>query len=108
MAVNSRAFVEPAFLQRRIHAHGDDIRATVVQIFAQVSGETAIAALLAAEIMTVDPDDGITEHTIELDADALAQIGDGNRERLAIPADAGLREVTADCLEAMTLAAALA
>ena len=51
--------------------------------------------------MAVDPDNGIAEHAVELDADALAEIGRGNGEPLTIPSNARFGEVAANLLGAI-------
>ena len=101
MTVNARAFIRPCFLKRGIHPHGHDIVAAIIQVISQVVIETFVTAGFPAQIKTINPDDGITEDSIEFEADFFAEIGIGNGERFAIPAHAVLREIPANRLVAV-------
>src|SRR5579862_2102785 len=91
MAINSRALVEPAFVFGGINADDDDVRAAVVDEVRDVVAEGRVAGHVAAEIEAVDGDDGIAEDAVEFEGEAAAEIGGGNFEDAAVPADACLR-----------------
>ena len=55
--------------------------------------------------MAVDPNNRIAKSAVKLDADAPAEIGCGNEEGLAIPADGGVGEIPANGLVAVAVAA---
>ncbi len=102
MAVDPRPFIEPALAQRSIDTHGDDVGCLVgIQEIGDVDGERRIGAAVFTHDVAVDHDDAVARHAVELEADALAGIGRVQRKGLAVPADAGLRIVTADRLVAM-------
>lgn len=92
MPVNAGAFVKPAFAQRGIHADGDDVGLAVVEHFAEVDFEAAVAARVTADDVSIAEHDALTEHAIEHQADALAQIAGRNLQPAPIPAHAVLRE----------------
>lgn len=101
MAVDAGAFVEPAFAQRGIHAHGDEVGLAVVEHFAEIDLEAAIAAGVAPDDVAVAEHDAVAEHTVEHQADAPAQIACGNLQRAPIPAHAGFRKAGAQRLVAV-------
>ena len=78
MAVDSRAFIEPAFLHGGVDPDSDDIGAAVVEVIGQIVAEAGVTAALAAEVEAVDPDDRVAEDPVKFDADATAEIGGGN------------------------------
>ena len=78
VAVDSRAFIEPAFLHGGVDPDSDDIGAAVVEVIGQIVAEAGVTAALAAEVEAVDPDDRVAEDPVKFDADATAEIGGGN------------------------------
>ena len=86
MAINAGTLVEPTLFERSVHAHTDEIRVTVVQVFGDVERLRDVATLFTTEIKTVHPDTGIAEDAVELQLEVLAQVGFVDGEHLTIPA----------------------
>ncbi len=88
VAINARAFVEPALELRRVHLHGDDVALAELHHVRDVLAERVIAALVPAHDPAVDKNRRVAIHAIERQPDALAFIRLRQLERAAIPADA--------------------
>ena len=106
MAVDPRAFVEPAFAERRIDPHGNDVLAVafasvIVEEIVDLDAERCVAAVVATDDMAVHEDQTIPEYAIELEPHATPAIGRGDGDRAAIPADTVFGMCAADRLEPM-------
>lgn len=101
MPVDAGAFIEPAFAERGIHAHDDEVGLAVVEHFAQVDLEAAIAAGVAPDDVAVAKHHAIAEHAVEHQADALAQIAGRDLQHAPIPAHAVFRKARAQRLVAV-------
>ena len=101
MSIDPGSLVEPAFLDGGVGAHHQNVGAAVVEVVACIVVKAGVAAVFRAQVETVQPHLGVAINSVELDADAAAEIGLGNREGLAIPPDAVLRKVAADGLGAV-------
>ena len=99
VTVDAGAFVEPAFAERRVGAHGDHVRpAVIIEEVVDLDSEGRISALVAARDIAVHEHQAVAEHTVELEPHAAPAIGRGDGDRRAVPADAVVREVAADRL----------
>ncbi len=101
VAIDSGAFVPPAFVVGGVGAEGEDIFFAVVEIVGEVVAEGGVAAGVAAEAVAVDPDDGVAEDAVEFDGDAAAEVGFGDFKCSSIPADGGFGVIGADGAEAV-------
>ena len=104
MAIDARTLVEPAFLERSVHAHTDEIRVTVVQVFGDIERLRDVATLFTTQIKTVHPDAGVAEDAVELQLEVLAQVGFVDGEHLTIPAHRRSRILPAHGLIAVAVA----
>ena len=73
-----------------VGAHGDHVAAAAEhRLRGDLVAEAHVAVGARAQLGAVDVDVGVRHHAVELDEDALALLGGGQREVLAVPADAG-------------------
>ena len=91
ITINASTFVEPALLQRSVGTHADQVRFTILHIGRDVIHLRRIAAGFSTHIEAIKPYTGIAEDAIKAQHEALAKVGSGNRELLAIPAHTALR-----------------
>ena len=107
MAIDPRALVEPAFVLGRVHAHDERVLAAVGQQIRHVEPERHVAAQVAAHEVAVEDHDAVAEDAVELDRDAAADVGRGDVERPAVPADARVGERAAERLRAVAVETAI-
>ena len=86
MPINAGAFVEPALLERSVHADGDKVLAAVIQILRDVIHLSGIAAGLVPQPETVHPDVGTAENAVEAKGEVKAFVGLVYGKGLAVPA----------------------
>ena len=67
MAVNTRAFIIPSFILGSIHADNQHIFPTEMYIIGDIVGDTAIAAGIVAEIISIDPYFAVPVNPVKLD-----------------------------------------
>ena len=70
MAIDARALVEPAFAERRIDPHGDDVPAAtlasvIVEEIVDLDAERRVAAVVATDDMAVHEHQAIPEYAVE-------------------------------------------
>src|SRR5271166_5688158 len=91
MAIDPRAFVEPAVAEAGVHADDQKILAAVVQKVGDIEAEGGIAVVVAANEISVEEDERAGEGAIDLVCNAAAGISFGDIDREEIPPDAGYR-----------------
>ncbi len=89
MAVETRAFVEPAVALRSVHANKQHVARAGRDEIGDVKAKRIVAADVAADIKAVQNDAGFTIRGVELDGDAPAGVGSRQLENAAVPANAG-------------------
>ncbi len=73
VAVDARALVVPALLQRGVDAHRDDVVAAVVEVVADVVARAEVAARLVADEEAVHEDARVAVDAVELDRRSAAR-----------------------------------
>ncbi len=101
VAVDACALVKPAFVLGGIHAHHQNVFATVVGEVRYVVAEWRVAAQVASEIVPVERHDGVAEHAVEFDRQPPAEIARRDLKHPPIPSDAGCRVRPAQRLRAV-------
>src|SRR5262249_39407753 len=101
VAIDPRAFVEPAFDLARVDAHHHRIRSTVVDVIGNVAAKADIAALVAADLMAVEPYFAVAKDPVELQPKSFTFIRGRNIKRFAIPPNRCPGERSADWLVTM-------
>src|SRR3954467_11026643 len=89
MPVDARAFVEPAIPEARVHADDEIILLSVPQKIAQIEEKGRVAVVIAANEISIQEHDGVTECAIKPNADALARVLLGDVEGSPVPSHAG-------------------
>ena len=88
--VDARSRIPAAVgLEGVIHLDGDHVIAAEDEVRRQVVGKRNVAVGTLAEILAVDPHLAVLVDAAELDGDHPAAVRFGQREALAVPADAG-------------------
>src|SRR5579864_7114175 len=98
MAINSRAFVEPALVLGGVDADQENVVFVVAQEISDVEMEGRVAAEIVAEIDAVEDDNGVAKNAVEFEKVTAKHPRLGNFEDAAIPPDAGFGEVAANGL----------
>src|SRR5262249_37605751 len=101
VAIDSRAFVEPAFDLTRVDSHHHRIRSTFVDVVGNVAAKPDVAALVAADLVAIEPYFALAKDPIELQTKSFTFIRGRNIKRLAIPPDRCRGERSADWLVTM-------
>jgi hypothetical protein len=95
MAINARAFIEPALILTGIGPDDDDVFFIEPDKISDIIGGSAITAEMTAEITVIDPYFTVPEDPIKLDDKTLPGIGSIHGKCLAVPANTVLREEAA-------------
>ena len=103
VAIDSGAFVVPAFFERGVAAHGNDVVGAVVDIFADVIYLLQVAVLTPAQIEAVAEDLTVTEYAVELQPEAFSAVLFAYMQMLAVPADRVLRPLPAHAFVAVAM-----
>ena len=88
VAIDARAFIEPAFAQRRIDAQQQHVPPAVVYEVGDIEAKRRVAAHVAAHEVAVENDDRVAKDAVELDRDAAAKVARRHIENTAVPSDA--------------------
>src|SRR5580704_1570522 len=91
MAINTRAFVEPAVAEAGVHAHDHAVLAAIIQEVSQVEAERRVPIVVAAYEEAVQEHECAAERAIEFQDDAPARVFPGNVEYAPVPANTVLR-----------------
>src|SRR5688500_8185533 len=98
MTINARTLIEPSFILRGVNADYEHVRFGKIHKVGYVETKRNVTAQVLAQVMTIEHDHCITIHAVKLEADALPLIVSRERERSAVPANAGLRILAAERL----------
>src|SRR5688572_8530734 len=93
MAVDSRSLIEPTLLHRGVYPYRNDITSAIIQVICEVVLETAIATWFNAQIVSVNPNDRVSEYPIELDEYFFSVVSGGDEERFSIPSNTTFRKI---------------
>ncbi len=91
VAINTRAFVEPAVAQGRIHANRKAVLFPIEKKIGQLEAERDIAVVIAADKVAIAKDQRAAKSAIEIEEHATALVALGHVEDPAVPAHARLR-----------------
>jgi len=92
MAVDAGAFVEPAIGVGRVCTHHNHVPGAVVREIGDIVTEGRVAAHVAAQEVAVENHHRVAVHPVEFEPQAAPEVGGGQIEQLAVPADAGRRK----------------
>src|SRR5690349_1878971 len=70
MAVNARAFIEPAVAKAGVHAHHQKILPAVVQKIRHVEAEGCVTVVVAPDEISVQENQSAAKRAVKLDRDA--------------------------------------
>src|SRR5579884_144607 len=101
MTIDSGAFIKPAFRLCRVDPHHQNIVGAIVEIIGQIEAKAVVAAFVASQPATVEPDLRIAKHAVELNDDAASGIARRNGKHPTIPANAGAGKGAAERFEAL-------
>src|SRR5579859_3827379 len=98
MAINSSAFVEPAFVLSGVNSEDKNVFFAVTREVGDVETEWRVAARIAAEINSIEHHDRVSKDSVEFERKPAVGVARGNFEHAAIPADTGFGKVAANGL----------
>src|SRR5258706_7974681 len=101
VAIDSRAFIEPTFVQGRIHSDSKYVLAIKVREICQVEPERRVSASVFTYIVAIEHHHRVAEHSVELDCNAPSRVCCRKIKHATIPANAGFRIIAAQRFRAM-------
>ena len=99
MAVDAGAFVEPAFELGGVDFQGNGVGTVEADDVGDIGAEGGVPAFVAGDDPAVDPDSGVAVGPVELEPDAFADVGGGEGEGAAVPANGVALKAGADGFE---------
>src|SRR6185437_1062579 len=95
VTVDSSAFIEPTLAKGGVHSYHEYVARAVTDEVADVEAEGGVAVIISPDETAIDEYQRAAKGAVEFEHDATAEIACGNVETASIPADGGLRIVSA-------------
>ena len=101
VAIDPRAFIEPTFVQGRVHSDSKYVLAVKVHQIRQVEAERRVSAGVFTYIVAIEHDHRVAEYSIKLHCNASAQVCRRKIKHAPVPANAGFGIIAAQRFRAM-------